>query len=33
MIKNMFGDDAVGREDYSDRGTSTEPDSDDEESL
>ena len=33
MIKNMVGDEAVGREDYSDRGTSTEPDSDDEESL
>ena len=29
MIKNMVGDDAVGREDYSDRGPSTEPDSDD----
>ena len=33
MIKNMIGDDAVGREDYSDRGASTETDSDDEDSL
>jgi hypothetical protein len=33
MILNMVGDEAVGREGYSDRGTSTEPDSDDEQSL
>ena len=33
MILNTVGDEAVGREGYSDRGTSTEPDSDDEQSL
>lgn len=33
MILNMVGDDAVGREGYSDRGTSTEPDSGDDQSL
>ncbi|WP_049901131.1 DUF5789 family protein [Halococcus agarilyticus] len=35
MVKNMVGDDAVGREGYSDRGPSTEPDDngDDAESL
>lgn len=34
MILNMVGDDAVGREGYSDRGTSTDPESDeDQETL
>ena len=32
-VLNMVGDGAVGREGYSDRGTSTEPDSDDQQSL
>lgn len=33
VVLNMVGDDAVGREGYSDRGTSTEPDRDDQQSL
>jgi hypothetical protein len=33
MILNMVGDDAVGREGYSDRGVSTESNHDDEDSL
>ncbi len=34
MIKNMVGSDAVGREGYSDRGTSSDPEGDeDQESL
>jgi hypothetical protein len=33
MILNMVGDDAVGREGYSDRGTSSEADSGDDQSL
>jgi hypothetical protein len=33
MILNLVGDDAIGRENYSDRGTSTVTDGDGEESL
>ena len=33
MVLNSVGDEAVGRKGYSDRGTSTETDSDDEQSL
>lgn len=33
MVLNMVADEAVGREGYSDRGTSTEPNSDDQQSL
>ncbi|EMA53896.1 DUF5789 family protein [Halococcus thailandensis] len=33
MILNLVGDDAIGRENYSDRGPSTATDGDDEESL